>query len=93
MPSTLVERRKPGSGGPCRLRSIARWQFPTAENYAFLGQFVEIPDGVVFTVEYSVRSAMMAVYHHFGVKREIPPIYHGLSDPKVAWSALKTAFA
>ncbi len=63
-----------------------------AENYAFLGQFVEIPDGVVFTVEYSVRSAMMAVYHHFGVKKDIPPIYHGMSDPKVAWSALKTAF-
>ncbi len=64
-----------------------------AENYAFLGQFVEIPEGVVFTVEYSVRGAMMAVYHHFGVKRDIPPVYHGLSDPKVAWSALKTAFA
>ncbi|HEY3717096.1 MAG TPA: oleate hydratase [Jatrophihabitantaceae bacterium] len=64
-----------------------------AENYAFLGQFVEIPEGVVFTVEYSVRSAMTAVYHHFGVDKPIPPIYHGLSDPKVAWSALKTAFA
>lgn len=61
-----------------------------AENYAFLGQFVEISEGIVFTVEYSVRSAMMAVYHHFGVKRDIPPIYHGMSDPKVAWSALKT---
>ncbi len=64
-----------------------------AQNFAFLGQFVEIPDGVVFTVEYSVRGAMMAVYHHFGVDKNIPPIYHGLSDPKVAWSALKTAFA
>ena len=63
-----------------------------AENYAFLGQFVEIPDGVVFTVEYSVRSAMTAVYHHFGVNEKIPPVYHGLADPKVAWSALKTAF-
>ncbi|MGH8626318.1 MAG: oleate hydratase, partial [Gammaproteobacteria bacterium] len=64
-----------------------------AENFAFLGQFVEIPEGVVFTVEYSVRSAMMAVYHHFGIDKEIPPIYHGMSDPKVAWSALRTAFA
>jgi oleate hydratase len=64
-----------------------------AQNFAFLGQFVEIPDDVVFTVEYSVRSAMLAVYHHFGVDREIPAMYHGLSDPKVAWSALKTAFA
>lgn len=64
-----------------------------AENYAFLGQFVEIPEGVVFTVEYSVRGAMMAVYHHFGVTRPIPKIYHGMADPKVAWAALKTAFA
>ena len=64
-----------------------------AQNYAFLGQFTEIRGGVIFTVEYSVRSAMMAVYHHFGVDKEIPPIYHGLADPKVAWSALRTAFA
>jgi len=63
-----------------------------AENYAFLGQFVEIPEGVIFTVEYSVRSAMMAVYHHFGVTKDIPPIYHGFSDPRVAWSAIKTAW-
>jgi oleate hydratase len=61
-----------------------------AENFAFLGQFVEIPGDVVFTVEYSVRSAMMAVYHHFGVTRPIPSLYQGLADPKVAWSALKT---
>lgn len=64
-----------------------------AENFAFLGQFVEIPEAVVFTVEYSVRSAMMAVYHHFGVERDIPALYHGLADPKVAWSALRTAFS
>ena len=65
-----------------------------AHNFAFLGQFVEIPDGVIFTVEYSVRGAMMAVYHHFGIdENDIPPIYHGLADPKVAWSALRTAFA
>ncbi|HLJ89423.1 MAG TPA: oleate hydratase [Candidatus Angelobacter sp.] len=64
-----------------------------AQNYAFLGQFVEIPEAVVFTVEYSVRAAMMAVYHHFNVNKEIPALYRGLSDPKVAWSALKTAVA
>ncbi|MFD4375140.1 oleate hydratase [Streptomyces sp. NPDC059202] len=65
----------------------------SARNFAFLGQFVEIPEDVVFTVEYSVRSAMIAAYHHFGVDKEIPPMYHGLADPKIAWSALKTAFA
>jgi oleate hydratase len=62
-----------------------------ARNFAFLGQFVEIPEGVVRTVEYSVRSAMIAVYHHFGVARPIPPVYHGLADPKIAMSVLHTA--
>jgi oleate hydratase len=62
-----------------------------ALNYAFLGQFAEIPEDVVFTVEYSVRSAMIATYHHFNVAKDIPPMYHGLSDPRIAWSALRTA--
>ncbi|MFB7919424.1 oleate hydratase [Streptomyces sp. NPDC056061] len=64
-----------------------------AKNFAFLGQFVEIPEGVVFTVEYSVRSAMTAVDHHFGVDKGIPPMYRGLADPRVARSALRTAFS
>ena len=78
----------------CRTRQDRPLVVPDgAENFAFLGQFVEIPEDIVFTVEYSVRSAMMAVYHYFGNdKHEIPAIYHGLSDPKVAWSALRTAF-
>ena len=35
---------------------------PKSVNLAFVSQFVEIPDDVVFTVEYSVRAAQMAVY-------------------------------
>ena len=54
-----------------------------ARNFAFLGQFVELPEDVVFTVEYSVHCAMHAVYALFGVDKDIPPIYHGLADPKV----------
>ena len=63
-----------------------------AQNFAFMGQFVEIPEDVVFTVEYSVRCAMLAVYQFFGVQRPIPAIYHGLSDPAVGLKALETAF-
>lgn len=62
-----------------------------AANFAFLGQFTEVPEDVVFTVEYSVRGAMHAVYELFGVDRDIPPIYHGMADPKVAFAALRTA--
>ena len=61
-----------------------------AKNFALLGQYVEIPDDVVFTVEYSVRGAMHAVYGLLGLHKEIPPIYHGVADPKVALAAMKT---
>jgi oleate hydratase len=61
-------------------------------NFAFLGQFVELPEDVVFTVEYSVHCAMRAVYQLFNVDKPIPPIYHGLFDPRVGLSALESAF-
>ncbi|MTV52920.1 oleate hydratase [Pseudoduganella buxea] len=61
-------------------------------NFAFLGQFVEMEDDVVFTVEYSVRCAMLAAYALLGIEREIPDIYNGLLDPKVGWQALEVAF-
>ena len=63
-----------------------------AGNFAFLGQFTDLPEDVVFTVEYSVHGAMHAVYGLFGVGKEIPPIYHGLLDPKVGLKALESAF-
>jgi oleate hydratase len=63
-----------------------------ALNFAFLGQFVEIPDDVVYTVEYSVHGAMRAVYEIFKVAKPIPPMYHGLLDPKVGLAALEAAF-
>ncbi len=62
-------------------------------NFALLGQYVELPEDVVFTVEYSVRSAMHGVYGLLGLKREIPPIYHGIADPAVALASLKALFA
>lgn len=63
-----------------------------AVNFAFLGQFVELEDDVVFTVEYSVRGAMLAIYQLLGVDREVPEIYNGLLDPKVGLKALETVF-
>lgn len=63
-----------------------------AENFAFLGQFTELPGDVVFTVEYSVHGAMHAAYQLFGVEKPIPPIYHGLMDPQVGLKALEAIF-
>ena len=47
---------------------------PHTRNFAFISQFVEIPEDVVFTVEYSVRAAQMAVFQLLKIDREIPPV-------------------
>ncbi|WP_405884613.1 oleate hydratase [Streptomyces sp. NBC_01136] len=65
-----------------------------AANFAFLGQFAEIPEDVVFTVEYSVRGAMHAVYGLLGLDdHEIPGIHHALADPKTAFDVLKATLS
>ena len=52
-------------------------------NLAFVGQFCELPQDVVFTVEYSIRSAQVAVYGLLGLDHEIPPVYRGEFDARV----------
>ena len=59
-------------------------------NLAFTGQFCELADDVVFTVEYSVRSAMTAVYGLLGLKREPPPVYKGQYNPHTLFRAFAT---
>jgi oleate hydratase len=59
-------------------------------NFAFLGQFAELPEDVVFTVEYSVRTAMRAVYTLFNIQKDLPRIYHPVLDPRVDLSVLRT---
>ncbi|AMR25549.1 oleate hydratase (plasmid) [Hymenobacter psoromatis] len=59
-------------------------------NFAFLGQFTEMPDDVVFTVEYSVRSAQLAVYELLQLDKQPPAIYKGQHSPKVLYDALQT---
>lgn len=44
------------------------------ENFAFISQFAEVPDDVVFTMEYSVRAAQRAVYYLMGLDKELTPI-------------------
>ena len=58
-----------------------------SKNLAFVGQFCELPDDVVFTVEYSIRSAQMAVYSLLGLEREPPPVYKGQFNPCVLLEA------
>jgi oleate hydratase len=58
-----------------RLRSDRPLPVPkNSKNLAFVSQFVAIPEDVVFTVEYSVRAAQMAVYQLFEIDRKVPPV-------------------
>jgi oleate hydratase len=59
-------------------------------NLAFIGQFAEVPDDVVFTVEYSVRTAWTAVAQLLKLDKQPPPVYKGQHDPRVLVRALET---
>jgi len=52
-------------------------------NFAFLGQFAEAPKDCVFTVEYSVRCAQMAVFGLFDTGRKVLPVYDSVHMPSV----------
>lgn len=49
-------------------------------NFAFLGQFADTPRDTVFTTEYSVRTAMEAVYGLLGVDRGVPEVWGSVYD-------------
>ncbi len=71
---------------PCRMPYITSMFMPRAsgdrplpvppgtKNFAFISQFVEIPLDTVFTVEFSVRAAQMAVYELLNITKPIPPV-------------------
>ncbi|MEJ6003982.1 oleate hydratase [Paucibacter sp. AS339] len=89
---------------PCRMPYITSMFMPRAlsdrplpvpkssKNLAFISQFVEIADDVVFTVEYSVRAAQMAVYELLNVKRAVPAIIPHDHAVKTKFEALLKAF-
>ena len=84
---------------PCMMPFITSHFLPRSEgdrpqvvpegsnNLAFIGQFCELPDDVVFTVEYSIRSAQTAVYSLLGLKKSPPPVYKGKYNPRVLLEA------
>ena len=62
-------------------------------NFAMISQFVEIPGDMVFTEEYSVRAARIAVYTLFNVdNKEICPVTPYNKDPKVLLKAIIKSF-
>ncbi len=61
---------------------------PGFERLAVVGQYCEIPANVVYTVEYSVQSARMAVAGLLGLP-PVPPAYEGLDHPNALVGALR----
>ena len=52
-------------------------------NLAFIGNFAETPRDTVFTTEYSVRTAMEAVYTLLGVDRGVPEVFASCYDVRM----------
>lgn len=89
---------------PCRMPYITSMFMPRSQtdrplpvpanthNFAFVSQFVEIADDVVFTVEYSVRAAQIAVYQLLGVDRAVTAITPNDESVQVKFKALVKAF-
>ena len=63
-----------------------------SSNFAMVSQFVEIPDDMVFTEEYSVRAARIAVYGLMDMKKKICPVTPYNRQPKILMKALKKAY-
>ncbi len=61
-------------------------------NLAMISQFVEIPEDMVFTEEYSVRAARIAVYTLMGVNKKICPVTPHKYDVRTLAKALNTAY-
>lgn len=56
-------------------------------NFAFLGQFAETPRDTIFTTEYSVRTAMEAVYTLLDVDRGVPEVWGSVYDVRALLDA------
>jgi oleate hydratase len=58
-------------------------------NFGLIGQYVEVPREIAFTIECSVRSAWEAIYILLKRGPAPPPVYQGQYDPKALIDLLK----
>lgn len=85
---------------PCNMPYITSYFMPRAlgdrplvvpqgyTNLAFIGNFAETERDTVFTTEYSVRTAMEAVYTLLKVDRGVPEVFDSSFDIRVLLSAI-----
>ncbi|MET1005307.1 MAG: oleate hydratase [Propionibacteriaceae bacterium] len=85
---------------PCNMPYITSYFMPRAvgdrplvvpegsKNLAFIGNFAETERDTVFTTEYSVRTAMEAVYTLLDVDRGVPEVFASAFDVRMLLSAM-----
>lgn len=61
-------------------------------NFAMISQFVEIPEDMVFTEEYSIRAARIAVYTLLGLDKKICPVTPHRYDVRTLFKAINTSY-
>ncbi len=101
MPENLIEElaRESASTIPCMMPYVTAFFMPRAAgdrpdvvpegcvNFAFLGQFAQTQRDTIFTTEYSVRTAMEAVYTLLNVERGVPEVYNSVYDVRCLLNA------
>lgn len=94
VPEALIPElsRESASTVPCMMPYITAFFMPRekgdrpdvvpdkAVNFAFLGQFAETKRDTIFTTEYSIRTAMEAVYTLLDVDRGVPEVWGSVYD-------------
>src|SRR5262252_5496520 len=60
-----------------------------ATNIGLIGQYVEVPRDVAFTIEYSARTAWQAIHHLLKRGPPPPPVYQAQHDIAALLAALK----
>ncbi|MCD7935989.1 MAG: oleate hydratase [Tannerellaceae bacterium] len=85
---------------PCYMPYITSYFMPRAlgdrplvvpegsQNLAFIGNFAETERDTVFTTEYSVRTAMEAVYTLLNIDRGVPEVFGSCFDVRVLMSSI-----
>ncbi len=85
---------------PCMMPYITAFFMPRAAgdrpkvvpegsvNFAFIGQFADTQRDTVFTTEYSVRTAMEAVYTLLNIDRGVPEVFNSCYDVRCLMDAI-----
>ena len=103
VPENLIEElaRESASTVPCMMPYVTAFFMPRTEgdrpnvvpegcvNFAFLGQFAQTERDTIFTTEYSVRTAMEAVYTLLDVERGVPEVYSSVYDIRCLLNATR----